>query len=47
MPLKEEAVTPETTSCYYCKGDLGNAYVKYHDHLNGVFRGYVHSKCNL
>ena len=47
IPLKEETITPLTTDCYYCKQELCENCVKDHDHLNDVFRGLAHIKCNF
>ena len=47
IPLKEETTTPLYSRCYYCKENLGEDFVRDHDHLNGKFRGYAHNKCNL
>ena len=33
--------------CYYCKDYMNGDIVSDHDHLDGKFRGYAHSKCNL
>ena len=34
-------------NCYYCNKELGRDRVKYHDHLNWIYRGAVHISCNL
>ena len=47
IPLKDVTVTQLTSNCYYCNDELGSNCVRDHDHLNGVFRGYAHNKCNL
>ena len=45
--MKEETITPLYSRCYYCNEEMNNDIVRYHDHLNGKFRGYAHNKCNL
>ena len=47
IPLKEETGTSLFANCYYCKEELGEDCVKDHDHLNVVFRSYVHNRCKL
>ena len=47
IPHKEETGTSLFTNCYYGKEEIGEDCVKGHDHLNVVFRSYVHNRCNL
>ena len=54
IPLKGDSITPLYSKpqsgfadCYYCNEHMDGDIVRYHDHLNGNFKGYAHNKCNF
>ena len=47
MTPEDQKDFDEATHCYICHEWMGVDRVRDHDHVSGIYRGAVHSECNL